>query len=192
MPIARGSVADVALELRSLSADTSADFERIVRDAGADAAQCLCTAAYVRFWEDPSLARPCRDRILAEGRSDGFLLHEDGAAIGWCQAAARDTMPYYRDRSRAVDARPGVFAVTCLLLLPAVRRRGLSRELLRMVLDELRRGGARAIHAFPCRYGEDEDTSESIEFPERLCQRAGMALLQDHRIRPLYGLVAGG
>src|SRR5258706_12517535 len=109
----------MARELRPLDAATAADFEGVVARAGGEARICLCTAAYVRYWEDHSLARPCRDRLLAEGRSDGFLLYEDGAAVGWCQAAPREGMPYYLERSRKADPGPGVHAVTCLLVVPA-------------------------------------------------------------------------
>jgi len=177
----------VAWELRPLGADLAADFERVTRLSGAEAAKCLCTAAFVPYWKDPSLARPCRERILAAGPRDGYLAYDGGEAVGWAQAAPRDALPYYRERSRAVDAGPDVFAVTCLLLVPRLRRQGLAHELLRLVLDDLRHVGARAIHAFACRYREEEDTSGSVEFPEGLCLRAGLPLLEDHPTRPMYG-----
>jgi hypothetical protein len=57
------------------------------------------------------------------------------------------------------------------------------------VLEEFRRRGVARVEAFACRYGANEDTSTFIEFPESLCRGAGMALVQDHAMRPIYGLV---
>jgi len=173
--------------LRALDAATSPDFDDVMRRASGAAARCLCTAAYVPSWQHPSLARPCRERLLEEGRSDGYLLYDGEAPVGWCQAAPRDDLPQFAARSHGIDPGPGVFAVTCLVLVPEARRRGTSPEFLRLVIDELRRRGARSVHAFAHRYGPGEDTSEFVEFPESLCPRAGMTLLQEHATRPMYG-----
>jgi GNAT superfamily N-acetyltransferase len=173
--------------LRALDAATSPDFDDVMRRAGGAAARCLCTSAYVPAWQHPSLARPCRDRLLEDGRSDGYVLYDGDEPVGWCQAAPCDELPHFAARSREVDDGPDVYAVTCLVLVPEARRRGNAHDLLRLVLDELRRRGARRVHAFACRYGPREDTSEFIEFPESLCRRAGMTLLQEHPTRPMYG-----
>jgi len=176
------------LELRPYGVDTARDFEEVVRRAGEEASKCLCTAAYVPYWKDPSLARPCRERILAESRTDGYVAYADGAPVGWCQVAPLDSLPYYRERGREADAGPHVHAVTCLLVVPETRGRGLAHEILALVLDELRARGVRRVQAFPCRYGPDEDVSGGVELPESVCLRAGMTLLADHAMRPLYGM----
>jgi GNAT superfamily N-acetyltransferase len=155
--------------------------------ANPEAAKCLCTAAYVEAWNDPSLARPCRDRMLAEGRSDGFLLYRDGAAVGWCQAARRDDLPLLV-RGRGLPPDPDVWAISCLVLVPEAKGLGLSHEWIRLVLEALRERGVRRVQAFACRYRPGEDTTTFVEFPESLCGKAGMALEQDHPMRPIYGL----
>lgn len=176
------------IESHLISPARAGHFRSVVARVGGDAAVCLCTAAFVASWRDASLAAPCRERLLVEGPSDGFLLYRDGSPVGWCQAAPRESMPHYRDRSRAADPDPGTVAVTCLLLVPEVRRQGFAHLLLASVLGELRRRAVPRVHAFACRYGTDEDTSTHIEFPESVARRAGMTLLADHPMRPLYGL----
>jgi GNAT superfamily N-acetyltransferase len=139
--------------------------------------------AHVESWKDPSLARPCRDGIL----DDGFLLYRDGSPVGWCQAAPRDRLPLvWRGRGLAPDAT--VWAISCMVLAPEAKGQGIAHRFLKLVLDELRRRDVRRVQAFACRYGPGEDTSTFVEFPESLCRKAGMALEQDHPMRPVYGL----
>jgi len=178
---------DAGLVLRPLDSSLGADFRSVVGRASPDAGRCLCTAAYVESWKDEALASPCRERILASGRSDGFLLYRGAEAIGWCQAARRDDLPLVV-RGRNLAADPDVWAISCLVLVPEARGQGSCHTFIRLVLDELRGRGVRKVQAFACRYGPDEDTSAFIEFPESVCRKAGMALEQDHPMRPIYGL----
>jgi GNAT superfamily N-acetyltransferase len=177
----------VTLRLEPVGRHRAADLRSVLERASPEARACLCTAAFVESWRDASLAGPCRERLLEEGPPDGFLLYRDGAPIGWCQAAPRDALPLLV-RGRGLAPDPDVWAISCLALVPEARGRRLSHDLLRLVLDELRRRGVRRVHAFACRYGEDEDTSTFVEFPESLCRRAGMTLEHDHPMRPIYGL----
>ncbi|HEX5136595.1 MAG TPA: GNAT family N-acetyltransferase [Planctomycetota bacterium] len=175
----------MSLSLRPLDAAHVADFHAVLGRANAEARACLCTAAYVETWKDPTLAAPCRARMLREGTSDGFLLYEDGRAVGWCQAAPRDTLVnLVRGRGLAPD--PSVWAISCLVLAPEAKGRGLSRDLLKLVLAELARRGVVRVQVIACRYGPDEDTSGFVELPESLCRKAGMALAHDHPMRPIY------
>jgi GNAT superfamily N-acetyltransferase len=178
------------MDLRPLDASTAAAFRTLMERSGDECRSCLCTVYHVPSWENHSLAGPCRERLIAEGPCDGFLLYEGGAAVGWCQAAPRERFALM-DRHAGAGGRPGDWAVTCLVLAPEARRKGRAHDLLRLVLEEARRRGARRVQAVACRYGPDEDTSASIEFPESLCRRAGMTLERDHPMRPVYVLDIG-
>lgn len=173
------------LKIRPLAASRARDFRSVMDRANAEARKCLCTAAFVENWKDKALAPPCRERILAEGRSDGFLLYRDGRPVGWCQAAPRHGLPLL---VRGLPPDSNVWAISCFVLLPEAKGQGLSHEFLRFVLGELRRRGVARVQAFACRYGPGEDAREFVEFPESLCRRAGMALEQDHPMRPIYSL----
>lgn len=175
------------LTLRTLDASKAADFRSVMERASTEARKCHCTAAYVENWKDPALAAPCRDRMFAEGKSDGFLLYQNGKAVGWCQAAPRESL-LLLVRGRNLPPDRAVWALSCLVLVPEAKGLGLSHEFLRLVLAELRRRGVPRVQAFACRYGAEEDTSTFVEFPESLCRGAGMTLEQDHPMRPIYGL----
>lgn len=175
------------LTLEPLDASRARDFHAVLERGGAESRKCLCSAPYVEYWKDPSLARPCREALFADGRTDGFLLYRDGAPVGWCQVAPRDTMPLLL-RGRDLPPEPGVWAIQCLVVVPEARGQGLSHELFGRVLNELRRRGVRRVQAFAYRYAPDEDTSTFVEMPESLCRKAGMALEHDHPMRPVYGL----
>ena len=175
------------LRLRALDASTAADFHAVMEASGEETRKCRCTAYHVKYWEDPALARPCRDRLVAEGRSDGFLLYGDGAPLGWCQAAPREAFALM-DRHAGPGGDPGGWAITCMVLVPGERGKGLAHALLRLVLEEVRRRGARRVQAVAARYGPGEDTSGGVEIPESLCRKAGMALERDHPMRPVYAL----
>jgi len=176
------------VRIEPLDAAREADFRRVLSRAGPESRQCLCAAAYVEAWKEPSLAAACRERMFAEGRSDGFLLYRGARVVGWCQATPRDSLGLLV-RGRNLTPDPAVWAISCLVLVPEAKGKGLSHRLLRLVLDELRERGVRSVQAFPCRYGKDEDTSTFVEFPESVCREAGMALEHDHPMRPVYGLL---
>jgi GNAT superfamily N-acetyltransferase len=172
------------LTLHPLDAARAVDF-RAVMQANAEAAKCLCTSAYVEYRKDPSLAPTCRDRLFAEGRSDGFLLYRDGAPVGWCQAAPRDGLPLLV-RGRGLAPDPAAWAISCMVLVAGAKGQGLAHEFLRMVLAELRRRGVSRIQVFAYRYRPDEDTSTFVELPESLCRKAGLTLEHDHPMCPIY------
>lgn len=180
----------MTLSIRPLDLARAAEFKDLLARANPEAARCLCTAAYVETWKDPSLAAPCRERMFRDGVSDGFLLYEGGKAVGWCQAAPRDTLTMLV-RGRKLPEDPAVWAISCLVLAPEARGKGRSHELLRLVLAELARRGVARVQVFACRYGFGEDTSAFIELPESLCTKAGMPLEHDHPMRPIYGLTLG-
>jgi hypothetical protein len=180
----------VTLRLEALDATRARDFHALLERANPEARRCLCAAAYVETWKDPALAAPCRERMLREGRSDGFVLYRDTTPIGWCQAAPRDTLALLV-RGRNLPPDPTVWGVSCLVLVPEEKGKGLSHQLLRLVVDELGRRNARKVQVFACRYGPDEDTSTFVELPESLCQKAGMTLEHDHPMRPIYGCNLG-
>ncbi len=176
----------MTLSIRPLDRARAADFRHLLARANPEAARCLCTASYVETWKDPSLAAPCRERMLQAGVSDGFLLYDGERAVGWCQAAPRDGL-LNLVRGRKLSPDPAIWAISCMVLVAEAKGKGLSREFLHLVLDELRRRGVTRVQVFACRYGPDEDTSTFVELPESLCTRAGMTLEHDHPMRPIYG-----
>lgn len=80
----------------------------------------------------------------------GFLAYVDGELAGWVGAAPRSSMSYVASSSKLVRAHDDeAWVVICLRILPAFRRRGLTRLLLEGVVDAARRAGADAVEAYP-------------------------------------------
>ncbi|MBA2358573.1 MAG: GNAT family N-acetyltransferase [Actinobacteria bacterium] len=89
---------------------------------------------------------------------------------------------------RQYGLRPddGTWAISCLLVAPAQRGRGVARAVLRAVLEDLRALGVRRVEAFP-RLGTDDPWTG----PESLFRTAGFELAQDDAERPVLALRLG-
>ncbi|CAN5536479.1 GNAT family N-acetyltransferase [soil metagenome] len=88
--------------------------------------------------------------------TSGLVAYLDDEPVGWCAVEPRpaftgllrnNRVPWDgRDEDKADDS---VWAVTCLFTRSGFRRRGVSRALAAAAVDHARRGGARALEAYP-------------------------------------------
>lgn len=168
--------------LAPIDASRAADLESILRRGSGDSANCHCTAYHTPDWEKTGPA--CRRRLLEEGRSDGFLLYEDGRAVAWCQCAPWSSFGQLAARP---PAEPGAWVMTCMVVPPGDRGRGLAHRLVSEILAELRRRGAPYLYAMGHRLGPTY-SSPLPELPESVCIKAGMTLVKDDPECPRYGL----
>jgi|GEM_PF-6521292 len=168
-------------EVRRLAESNEADFAQVMRLGSEDSERCLCTAHYVKDWQTPGVAEACRKRSFEEGKSDGYLLYRDGKPIGWCQAApAKEFLRF------GWNLDPEAWAVTCLVIVPEAKGKGLSHVLMRGVLDDLRSRGVKGVEGWAHRYSEKQDGF--FELPEEVCRKAGMTLVRDHPEYPTYSI----
>jgi GNAT superfamily N-acetyltransferase len=172
------------ITIEALDPSRRADFLAVLRAGRSDSSQCFCTAYHTRDWDKPGAGLACRERLFAEGRSDGFLLYEDGRPVGWCQVGPWASFGTIASKPPAVE---GAWAVTCMVVVPEARRRGLGHRLLAHALEECRRRGAPAAIAMGHRLGPTY-SSPLPELPESVCVKAGMALLRDDPGCPTYVL----
>src|SRR5207248_3911428 len=125
------------IEVHRFEPARRADFDRL--HCAADGAEwCQCTAWWTPTWEEFAARtaeenRAHRDALCARGEWDGYLLYEDHAPAGWCQAGPRDRLAKLA-RQYALAPDPGAWAITCFRTAPARRRRGLAARLLAGVL----------------------------------------------------------
>jgi ribosomal protein S18 acetylase RimI-like enzyme len=143
---------------------------------------CHCVAWDVPTWDgfpERSAAenRALRERRLAAGRYDGYLLYVDGRVAGWCQCGPRDDWPKLGTQF-ALAPDPGTYAVTCFCILPEHRRQGLVHRLLGAILGDLRKRGATRVEGFPRPAGEHED-GEVWTGPLGVFTRAGFRPVSD-------------
>lgn len=142
-----------ALDVRPLSLERWADFERLFGARGA------CGGCWCMWWR---LSRPrfeegkgegnraAMHALLASGECPGLLAYAAHEAVGWCAVAPRDAFPRL-DRSRTLarlDDQP-VWSVTCLFVAKPWRRRGVSEALLAAACEHARRSGAGILEAYP-------------------------------------------
>ena len=129
------------------------DVERLFGERGA-CGGCWCMAWRLSRRDfDAGKGAPNRRRLreLVEGgRKPGVIAYLGREPIGWCAVAPRrDYVVLARSKVLApVDDEP-VWSVSCLFVLKAYRRQGLSAALLRAACDLAARQGARAVEGYP-------------------------------------------
>jgi O-acetylserine/cysteine efflux transporter len=158
------------------------DFLAVMGAGSEESRACLCTAYHGVSPETPGAPAACRERLLSEGPSDGWLLYVGGRPAGWVQCAPWESFAVFKAKP-APEA--GAWVVTCLVVVPELRKRGFAHELFRRALDEAFRRGAAAVVACGHRLGPGY-SSPLPELPESVCVAAGLTLLRDDRECPMY------
>lgn len=169
------------------------DFRRLHSDANG-AGWCSCVAWWVPTWDgwgDRSAAQNAalRDDLCGRGEYDGLLAYVDGAPVGWCQVGLRDRLGKLVAQLE-LEPSPSTWAVTCLLVAPAHRRRGVAVALLAAAVETARRSGAARLEGFP-RSGAALEDGEAWTGTETLFARAGFALVRSGSPRSVVALDLG-
>lgn len=90
------------------------------------------------------------EEMVREGTPIGVLAYVDGAPVGWCSIAPRESyrgLERYRALARIDDA--AVWAIVCFFVDPSQRRRGLTQGLLLAAVEYAKAGGARVVEGYP-------------------------------------------
>ncbi len=162
------------VEVRRLEVALEADFWRLMKSE--PFGWCYCSAWTVPSWDgwgdrtaEENMA--VRERIFREGGHDGYLLFVDGSVAGWCQCRPRAGMAKL-ERQLVREGAPPAHAISCLMIRPEHRGRGLAHRFLGGILDDLRARGVRRVEAYP-KPGRHEDVNEVWTGPEPLFAKAG-------------------
>jgi GNAT superfamily N-acetyltransferase len=88
--------------------------------------------------------------------TSGLVAYVAGEPVGWCAVEPRPAYPRMLRNNRVPwEGRSedklddSVWAVTCFMIRTGFRRRGIGSALARAAVDFARRGGARALEAYP-------------------------------------------
>ena len=105
-----------------------------------------------RDWTAGKGARNKRafEKIVTTGERPGVIGYLDREPVAWCAVAKREVYTFL-SRSRVlrpVDERP-VWSISCLFVLRAYRRQGISVRMLREAVDFAARRGARIVEGYP-------------------------------------------
>ena len=132
-----------------------------------------------------------RERLFARGEYDGYLMHEGDTPVAWCQVGPRDRLEKLT-RQFDLEADPAAWAITCFLVVPEARGRGLARELLEAVLEDLPGRGAQRVEAFPrLTDAEELDEMDLWNGPRALFEGSGFEHVRTVPPRCVLGLELG-
>ncbi|NIS82270.1 MAG: GNAT family N-acetyltransferase [Anaerolineales bacterium] len=153
---------------------------------------CFCVAWWVATWEGWSERsaeenRDLRTSLLNQGQHDGYLLYVDGEPVGWCQVGPRDRLEKLVHQF-ALEPDTNTWAITCFLISPAYRRRGLASFMLAEVLRDLQARGVQRVEAFP-KHGDELDENDLWNGPESMYIANGFEVVQMGQQRSVLALM---
>ncbi|MGE4159406.1 MAG: N-acetyltransferase family protein [Planctomycetota bacterium] len=160
---------DTTTHIEYLSAKAHHDFVSLMSGSN-----CMCTAYLTDDYENKG--RACREAMFARGQHDGYLLYVEGQVAGWCQCA-----PLSQGLRLPKDfLAEGVWGLTCMVMAPAFRGRGLATTFLKAILDDLPGRGCTRVIAVGHNPATYDDPSSFMELPDAVCIRVGMKILRTH------------
>lgn len=178
------------ISVKPVAASNRSDFSRVHCEKNGEG-WCNCVAWWVPTWEGwgartatQNLA--LRNDLFDRGEYDGYLLYADDEPVGWCQCGPRDRLAKLVAQYR-LEPSPDTWAVTCFVLAPPYRGRGLAVQLLKAVAADLAVRGVRHVQGFP-RGGEALEPGEVWTGRESTFQAANFVVERAHEKFPVYGL----
>lgn len=151
MPIKKPSAN--SFEFHPLTRERWKDLEELFGQRGA------CGGCWCMWWRLPPRQfrrqkgeenKKALRNIVNAGEILGVLAYQNGQPIGWCAVAPRPDYPRLANSRilQAVDDQP-VWSITCLFVAKAIRRRGVSVELLRAASRFAAIQGAAWVEGYP-------------------------------------------
>lgn len=128
-----------------------------------------CNGCWCMYWRIGSAyhKRP-RDanklafrEVVTRGPPPGLLAFDGGMAVGWCQLAPREALPWL-DRTwrlKRLDDVP-VWSLSCFYVRQGYRRQGVTSALIAAALKAAKGANAPALEAYPV----DADEAKSASF----------------------------
>lgn len=178
-----------AVTVHRLTSENEGEFARIHCEATGNG-WCHCVAWWTPTWDgwgERTAAQnlSLRRKLLGDGVHDGYFVYADGALAGWVQAWRRDAFAKLATQFH-VTSDEDAWMIGCVLILETFRGKGVAREALRLVVDDLRLRGARSVDAFPKRGAAG--SGELWNGPESTYAHLGFAVVHDDPRRPLLRL----
>jgi GNAT superfamily N-acetyltransferase len=118
---------------------------------------CFFPQAPQGQWDDKDGEhnRAAATDLIARGEMRGYLAYDGETPIGWCNANLRAS---YTILDRDKPDSDAVGAITCFVVAPPYRGRGVARRLLDAACQGFRQRGIRLVEAYP-RPGADSEAA---------------------------------
>lgn len=140
------------LTIRELTPDQWPALEDLFGEQGA------CNGCWCMYWRiGPAYRKLSRaankaafHEVVTTGPAPGLLAFAEAHAVGWCQLTPRDAVPWLEQawRLKRIDEVP-VWSITCFYVRNGYRKRGVTAALIVAAVEAAKRGGARALEAYP-------------------------------------------
>ena len=179
----------MSISVKRLTQDNESEFHRIHCE-GTGNGWCRCVAWWVPTWEgwgerSAEANAALRAKLLGDGVHDGYLIYDNGALAGWCQAWKRDDFAKLATQFGATSDEDA-WMIGCVLVLDAHRGRGVARKALAQIVGDLRLRGARSVDAYPKRGATD--AGELWNGAESTYLQLGFEVVRDDPKRPVLRL----
>lgn len=95
--------------------------------------------------------------LVEQNEKVGILAYIDGVPIGWCAVAPREVYPKLKNSRvwKSID-NEAVWSITCFYIAKSYRRKGISLELLKAVINYCKANNVKIIEGYPVEpYGDN-------------------------------------
>ncbi len=147
-PFERGDIVGLAALFESADARCFCQYWHFEGDKNEWLARCF---------PDPIDNRVALAKQASQGELEGVVAVERGTIVGWAKLAFAETLPkpygqrFYRALPCFRGDRSGVALLSCMLVHPSHRRRGVSRRLVVAAIARARAMGAHSLEVLPRR-----------------------------------------
>ncbi len=87
--------------------------------------------------------------MISKGTMRGYLAYDGNLPIGWCNAGAKDSYGRLKRMVPNDDGSIKICAITCFVIAPEYRRKGVARALLDYAAIDLKAQGYTIFEAYP-------------------------------------------
>ncbi len=138
------------MEVKPLTIDNIEDFYGFMKETGFEDCQCVFFyRAHIpgEGWQLPvDEMKKIRKEITIQ-KSDGFLGYLDGKPVIWTQVIKVSDSVFLEKYIKNHDA--DAVAISCFLVHPNYRRKGLARKIMGEIIESLLRNGVKEIYGIP-------------------------------------------
>jgi GNAT superfamily N-acetyltransferase len=127
-----------------------------------------------------------RHLLCTRGEWDGLLAYDAEHAVGWCQVGPRDRLGKLVAQLE-LDPDPSAWCVSCFLVAPSHRGRGVAAALLAAAIALARAEGAGRLEGYPREGGRLEE-GEAWTGPGALFTSAGFEVVRSATPRSVVSL----
>jgi hypothetical protein len=120
---------------------------RVFEEAGGEAACCYCIATWVNNYHE----RPAEENkaykleLLKRGDSGGYIFYYEDRPSGWCLCIPESKVPNVQKFNLPI--LESSYWLKCLVMNPSIRMKGFTAVFIRLMVDDLKKSGARYVRA---------------------------------------------